>query len=138
MNKSMTSNATKTKILIRDLPNGTLEKLKKMADENFRSLEGEARYALKTYAEKSRNVIAGYHSKDEDLEDKQPDDSSEVQSLRLSEKHLHAVIHSMNRKLALGSNAISLDDLNERNDELATVERQLVLLGKYPTQQTDI
>lgn len=126
-----------TKILIRDLPVGTLDKLRKMADESFRSLEGEARYALKSYAEKNKDITSEQQPKVAVKVDLHADETPDVESLRLAEKHLHTVIHSMSRKLSLGSKAVSLDDLTLRNEELADIERQLVLLGKYPTQRQD-
>lgn len=124
---------TNQNILVRNMPEGTLGQLKNMADENFRSLEGEARYALKSYAERNVNQIAYNHSKTEVSgflmanQNKQ-----EIQTLRHSEQCLNAVVYSISRKLAGGSESVSFDLLNDRKRDLAEVELKLISLGETP------
>ena len=136
-NNKNTDESQSKRILVRNLPEGTLQKLKTMADSNIRSLEGEARYAIKLYVQKNASSLSQNQPNIESIQTpsteapiNQP--STEIKVLRETESNLNSVIHSISRKLAGQSTSSSLELLDERKLELAEVERKLICLGQTP------
>ena len=105
------------KILVRGLPAETRFRLEALAELNERSVEGEARYAIKSYVES----YSGAKAAGSPLGGV----ASTFDTLKRQEEKLVKIRDSFARKIGFGSDAVSAADLGRINIELLAVQHQL-------------